>query len=163
MGFNPRDFRQYIVFPACELLAERSGVPNPQFIQDLLVATCAQESGLGTWLHQTGRGDAVSVWQFEPASLADLLTNFASQARYKPALDACMVPGQPPEEQIIWNLLFGAVCCRLYYYRVREPLPLGPTTFDGLWHYYKTYYNTEAGSATVGSFQAALRLTDIQL
>ena len=164
MGINAHDFRTYIVAPACELLAAKASVPNPPFAADLLVATCAQETGLGTWLHQTGVGDAISIWQFEPATLRDLWTNFIQGTpRYAAAIAACAVPGIDELDQVIWNLRLGAVLARLYYYRVKEPLPAGPTTLQGLWHYYKTYYNTVAGAATLSSFQAALKLTDLRL
>lgn len=160
MTFNVHDFRTYIIGPTLELCADLAGVPDTPYVRDLLVATCAQESRLGTWLHQTGSGPAISIYQLEPATLDDLLRNFASAPKYRDILRASMVEGQPAVDQIIWNLRFATICARLNYYRVREPLPRG-TTFDSLWHYYKTYWNTRHGAATSASFRDALKLTDI--
>jgi hypothetical protein len=129
----------------------------------LLVATAAQETQFGLHLHQTGAGPALGVFQVEPATLDDLWRNFITgNARFKPALDACMVPGIDPKDQIMWNLKFSAVVARLNYYRVKEPLPTS-VSFDTLWHYYKKYWNSDLGAATESSFRAALRLTDLHI
>jgi hypothetical protein len=148
--------------PALELCADVAHVPDTPYIRDLIVATCAIETHLGTYLHQTGRGPALSIYQFEPSSLEDLLKNFASAPKYAALLHASRVEGVSDESQIMWNLRFATVCARLYYYRVREALP-HETTFESLWHYYKTYWNTEAGAATAASFRDALKLTDIRV
>lgn len=161
-GINTADFRQYILAPALELCADLASVPDTPYVRDLLVATCAQETHMGVYLHQTGRGHAVSIYQFEPATLEDLLKNFASQKRYAGLLQAVRVPAVAAEDEIIFNLRFATVCARLNYYRVREPLPK-MTSFDTLWHYYKTYWNTELGAATAASFRDALKLTDIRV
>lgn len=161
MTFNVSDFREYIVEPTLELCADLAGMPDTPYIRDLLVATCAQESRLGTYFHQI-HGPAVSIYQFEPATLDDLLRNFASAPKYRDILRASRVEGQPDVDQIVWNLRFATVCARLNYYRVREPLPR-VTSFDTLWHYYKTYWNTHQGAATSASFRDALALTDIRL
>lgn len=164
MGINPRDFREFIVDPVCDMLAHKASVPDPLFIRDLIVATAAQETAIGTHLHQTGAGPAISIYQFEKPTLDDVWRNFVTgNARFKSAVDAVMVPGILPVDQIMWNLGFATLMCRLMYYRVKEPLPPGPTTFDGMWHYYKKYWNSDLGAATPESFHAALRLTDIHV
>lgn len=159
-GFNPPQFREFVVTPALDLCQDLAAIPHTPYIADLIVATCAQETVLGTYLHQTGGGPAISIYQFEPSSLHDLLQNFASDKRYEPLLRASRVPAAAPDDEIMWNLRFATVCARLYYYRVKEALPRS-TTFDSLWHYYKTYWNTSAGAATAASFRASLKLTDI--
>lgn len=159
-GFNCPQFRQYIVAPALDLCQSLASLPHTPYMEDLIVATCAQETVLGTYLHQTGRGPAISIYQFEPSSLHDLLQNFASAPRYAPLLAAARVPAASPDDEIMWNLRFATVCARLYYYRVKEALPK-TTTFDSLWHYYKQYWNTTAGAATADSFRQSLKLTDI--
>lgn len=161
MSFNVADFRTHIVAPTLDLCQDLAAMPDTPYIRDLIVATCAQETRLGTYLHQV-RGPALSIYQFEPATLDDLLKNFASAPRYAGILRASRVEGQPNDTQVIWNLRFATVCARLYYYRVREALPR-QTTFDSLWHYYKTYWNTRLGAATPESFRQSLRLTDIRV
>jgi hypothetical protein len=161
-GINVHDFREYILAPALDLCQSLAGVPDTPYVRDLLVATCAIETQMGVYLHQTGRGPALSIYQIEPTSLEDLLKNFASQKRYAPLLAAVRVPAVSAEDEIMFNLRFATVCARLFYYRVKEPLPK-LATFDNLWHYYKTYWNTEAGAATSASFRSALKLTDIRV
>lgn len=161
-GFNCPQFRKFVVAPALEQCQSLAAMPHTPYIEDLIVATCAQETVLGTYLHQTGAGDAISIYQFEPASLHDLLQNFAKATRYEPLLRAARVPAAAADDEIMWNLRFATVCARLYYYRVKEALPR-TTSFDSLWHYYKTYWNTSLGAATAESFRQSLKLTDIHV
>jgi hypothetical protein len=148
-GINPRDLRRYVIDPMCYMLAEKASVPHPSFIDDLLIATCAQESTMGVHLHQTGRGPALGIYQMEPATIDDLFGNFImGSARFKPAIDACMIPGIDIKDQIIWNLGFATVVARLNYYRVREPLPKSVT---------------DLGAATEAQFRDSLKLTDIRI
>lgn len=160
MTINVHDFRTYVVQPAvneCMLY----GVPGPSYIDELLVATAAIESGMGKWLHQAG-GPAVGVFQIEPASLHDLVNGFITPSKkLKPLLDAHRL-GVPVEEQVIWDLRLAAVIARLFYYRVKETLPT-EITLQSLWHYYKKHWNTDAGAATLPSFVNALHAyTDIR-
>ena len=74
------------------------------------------------------------------------------------ALNGIMTP-QPIAAQLDSNLLLAAAICRLFYWQVPDPLP--PDTVSGLWSYYKTYYNTDAGAATMDGFVSALKLTDL--
>jgi hypothetical protein len=65
-GINPKDLRHFVIEPICELLASKAGVPHPSFIDDLLIATCAQETHMGVYLHQSGHGPALGIYQMEP-------------------------------------------------------------------------------------------------
>lgn len=163
MSFDCAQFREYIVRPALADCVHFAAVPAPPFVEELLVATCAQETGLGHYLHQLGDGPAVGIYQIEVGSLRDLLGNFitpaknaAGSSRYADLLRATSTLQHPVEEELIWNLRLATVICRLFYYRVREPLP-AKSDFASLWHYYKTYYNSSLGAATEDSFRTALR------
>lgn len=154
MTINAADFRQFVIEPGLLALVP-AGIPVSQTAADLLMATAANETGLGTRLNQS-HGPALGVFQIEPASLASVM-----QRASKPALAALsgiMTP-QPIAEQITTNLVLAAAVCRLFYWQAPAPLP--PDTIAGLWSYYKTYYNTAAGAATRGGFVAALKLTDL--
>jgi hypothetical protein len=96
------------------------------------------------------------VFQIEPASLASLMSHLSGPEH--DALSGIMTP-QPIATQLDTNLLLAAAICRLFYWQVPAPLPTD--TVSGLWSYYKTYYNTEAGSATMDGFVSALKLTDL--
>ena len=50
---------------------------------NLLLGTCAQESRMGTYVHQLGNGPALGIYQIEPATHNDIWANFL---KYKPAL-----------------------------------------------------------------------------
>jgi hypothetical protein len=155
MTIAAADFRNCVIAPALAALARDGGIPPSRTAADLLMATAAVESALGTWLTQV-TGPAKSVFQIEPETLARTLVA-ASQGQYR-ALQAIMST-QPVIDQIDGNLVLAAAVARLIYWQVPAPLP--PHTEVGLWEYYKAYWNTPAGKTTEAQFLAALRLTDI--
>lgn len=162
MTITPSHFSHYIIEPALDWCLQLGAVPAPPFMDTLMLATAAIETGIGRWLHQV-RGPALGVFQVEPATLDDLLTNYIKPAkRFNRLMQAVSLPSAAPHDQIIFDLRYAAVITRLYYYRVKEPLP-PETTFDTLWHYYKTYYNTAAGKADEGDFARALALANIHV
>jgi hypothetical protein len=119
------------------------------------MATAANETDLGTWLNQAP-GPALGVFQIEPASLTSLVARLS--VPQLTVLHGIMTP-QRIASQIDSNLVLAAAVCRLFYWQVPAPLP--PDTVSGLWSYYKTYYNTDAGAATMDGFVSALKLTDL--
>jgi len=153
--------RFYIVKPALSLLGPAL---STRFAEDLLIATCAQESRLGEYVLQVN-GPALGIYQIEPTSLADLW--FWIQHR-RPRWDAAFATvGINPaaavdNEAVIYNLWFATLIARLFYYRVPTALPIYTTT-PNLWGYYKPFYNTLAGAATLMEFEESLRLTDINI
>jgi hypothetical protein len=147
-------FRACVVDPALAALAPAGIAVNPT-AADLLVATAAVESQLGTYLRQL-YGPARGVFQIQPATLFSTLTR-ASQAELR-AVHTIMTP-QPAIDQIDGNLVFAAAIARLVYWRVPAPLPAD--TAAALWGYYKGYWNTPAGATTESEFMVALKLTDI--
>lgn len=148
------DFRRYVIGPALAALSS-AGIPATKTAADLLMATAAIESGLGTWLVQED-GPALGVFQIEPASLDDLELMLTP-----PQQAALMVLGSsaPLVDQLAGNLVLAAAVCRLFYWHIPEPLP--PDTVAGLWGYYKQHYNTPLGAATESEFQMALKVTDL--
>ncbi len=153
--------RFYIVRPALSLLGPAL---STRFAEDLLIATCAQESRLGEYVHQVN-GPALGIYQIEPASLADLW--FWIQHR-RPRWDpAFLMAGVNPtndevRDEVLYNLRFATMIARLFYYRVPTALPT-ESELHNLWGYYKTFYNTSLGAATLAEFEESLRLTDINI
>ena len=123
---------------------------------ELLMGTAAQESCLGTYLHQI-RGPALGIFQMEPATEADIWQNYL---RYKPALADAVRQVSSVAVPSAWaletNLAYQIIMARLHYYRVREPLP-DPGDIEALGRYWKKYYNTAAGRGTVEEFVANYR------
>lgn len=154
MSIAAPDFRRWVIAPALAALAP-AGIPVTKTAADLLMATAAQETALGTWLVQED-GPALGVFQIEPESLDDL--ELVLTPAQKAAL-ATLGSAAPLVDQLAGNLVLAAAVCRLFYWQVPEPLP--PDTVAGLWGYYKAHYNTLFGAATESEFLMALKLTDL--
>jgi hypothetical protein len=125
MTVNASDFRQFVIEPALMQLAP-AGIPVTRTAADLLMATAANETDLGTWLNQNP-GPALGVFQIEPASLASLMGRLSGPELS--ALKGIMTP-QPIAAQLDSNLLLAAAICRLFYWQVPDPLP--PDTVSSL-------------------------------
>lgn len=153
--FNQGQFREYVVRPTLHKLKMWS-----QAAEDLLVGTAAAESRLGTYLHQV-RGPAKGVYQMEPATHADIWTNWL---RYHPGtaevIRSLVAPAdwdqpeyRPGHWALVTNLTYATAMARLHYRRVKETLPA-----TGDWHalavYWKKHYNTEQGKGTIEHFMA---------
>ena len=112
--------------------------------EELLMLTAAQESKLGTYLKQgwqkldDSKGVALGPFMME-------LDTFRWLKKLYP--QPWQLGGRLPEE-LVHDLLLAAKAARLRYLVVKEPLPKA-TDLQGMARYYKQYYNTELGSATV--------------
>lgn len=156
MTINAADFRQFVIAPALAALAP-AGIPVTKTAADLLMATAAMESDLGTWLHQEAGGPALGVFEEDPDQLADLEQLLTPPQ--KTALATVATP-QALADQLGANLIAAAAVCRLHYWHATtEPLP--GDTVTGLWGYYKQFYNSQLGAATMPEFIDALKLTDL--
>jgi hypothetical protein len=121
--------------------------------EELLVATCAQESALGTYRQQID-GPALGIFQMEPATWDDAWRNYLL---YHPALytwmDSLRKLPVLAEREMITNDALAIGMARIQYYRAAEPLPPA-TDLWGLWSLYKKRWNTPMGAATWGQFKA---------
>ena len=125
--------------------------------EELLCATCAQESLLGKYRRQVN-GPAIGIFQDEPADFMDLWSNYLSGTHLGDAI-AALASTQPPRPiELQNNDKFAIAICRAHYRRVPHPLP-SCTDLSGIWHYYKTYYNSVLGAATQEQFVQNYKLT----
>jgi hypothetical protein len=115
--------------------------------EELLMATCAQESLLGQYREQVG-GPAVGIFQMEPATFHDIIVNYLS---YHPTLDAQILALGGQAQDMINNDALAIAMARVQYLRAPEALP-SAQDLDGLWHLYKKRWNTPLGSATQEQF-----------
>ena len=122
--------------------------------ENLVVGTAVQESRL-TYLRQRGRGPALGIYQVEPLTHADLWINwldhrpgFAAKARHF-AVHGSGV--HPKVDQVVWNLAYATVICRLHYYRARFDVPAADDV-ETLARIWKQHYNTPAGRGTADDF-----------
>lgn len=148
MAINKRNFRELIVRPALQQLQMWS-----EAAEELLMLTAAQESHLGTYLRQgwkkldDGQGAALGPFGVERTTFNWLKALYGAHNEL----------GYRDAEEMQWDLLLAAKAARLRYRVVKEPLP-SATDLQGLASYYKTWYNTEAGAATVEEALSNYRL-----
>ena len=126
-------------------------------VEELLMSTCAQESLLGTYRHQVN-GPAIGIFQDEPGDFNDIWDNFLRNSKLGDMIGA-LASTQPPRPiELQNNDKFAIAICRAHYLRVKHPLP-SASDLMGLWHYYKTYYNSVEGAATQEQFVQNYKLT----
>lgn len=145
--FNHRHFREYIIRPALNDLIMFS-----ENAEELLIATLAQETLGGCYVHQV-KGPALGIYQMEPATYDSLWANYISRDLMLSAriLNCNQYLQRPPSEHLVWNMKLATMMTRVYYRQIPEALP-DKNDIEGLWMYYRQYYNTIKGKATREDF-----------
>ena len=116
---------------------------------ELLIFTCANESQGGTYLSQI-KGPALGIYQMEPNTYNDIWQNYIhnNQSLLLQLTHNFDLHQMPSEQRMIYDLRFATAMARIHYDRVKAKIPPA-RDIDGLWNYYKTYYNTSEGKADV--------------
>lgn len=146
---NYKQFKYLILIPALESV----GLNSPNAVQ-LLLATMANESAFGQYFRQvtnSGYGPARGVFEMEENTYNDVVKNFLSKELKAKIMVACNCAVFPDVSETIWDLRFSCIMARVFYLRVKEPLP-DANDIEGIWRYYKLYWNSNLGSATHGQF-----------
>lgn len=114
----------------------------------LLLFTCANESLGGSFIKQVS-GPALGIYQMEPKTYNDIWQNYINNRNdLKLQMLHCFdAPRMPSEDRLIYDLRFATAMARIHYARVPDALPR-VTDIDGLWNYYKKFYNTSLGKAS---------------
>lgn len=146
----------------CEQLTEH--IIKPTLIQfgvysedavELLLATAAQESHLGTFLVQQG-GPALGIYQMEPHTYQDIVKNVLMSAHRNFLPQLTTVFGFSNflnrSQKLISDLSFSTIFCRLQYWRYPEPLP-EKTNVRALFYYWKTFYNRNPEKGNFSQFE----------
>ena len=141
-----KHFRELIVRPVLDKLQLYN-----QDREELLVITCAQESLGGTYLMQNGLrgypdGPALGIYQIEPDTYDDLFANFLAYRTRLWELLVGAVLHKPGKPRLIYDLQYATGVAAMQYYRFREPIP---QNLEGKFAYYKRYWNSELGKATI--------------
>ena len=142
--FNEPQFRSLIVRPVLEHLQNWS-----ESAEELLILTFAAESLGGTYIKQI-EGPALGIYGMEPDTYNYLWATWLpshSHYAYK-ALQAVYMSNKPPAEMLVDNIRYATIMARLNYCRFSEPLPAA-SDIKSLAQYYKKYWNTKKGKATV--------------
>jgi hypothetical protein len=118
-----------------------------QEAEDLLMGTAAQESRLGKYIAQIN-GPAKGIFQMEPATETDLWSYISRKDLSNLVGTVSGVPGPNPLH-LEGNLIYQIITARIFYLRVKEAIPEGLVPQA---KYYKKYWNTELGKATVEQY-----------
>lgn len=139
LGLDATHLARYVIRPTLEFI----GWCSPA-AERLVLGTGITESRL-RYLKQLGSGPALGLFQLEPATFADLNTNFIA---YNPARDRIEKLRDDRQttkaEEVIYNLSYATAMCRAQYRRRPEPLPDAEDAL-GMANYWKRWYNTHLG------------------
>ncbi len=135
-------FRTLIVEPVLSKLRVYS-----KNAEELLVFTCAAESLGGTFLQHI-KGQTLGIYQMEPNKYTDIWANYIRARSQLATLMAIHFGCNkiPEVERLVYDLHFATAMARIHYLRITTSIP-DPKDIDGMWDYYKKYYNTEKGKA----------------
>lgn len=125
--------------------------------EELLMATCAQESLLGAYRHQQN-GPAIGIFQMEPGDFNDIWQNFLAGKHLADQITALASTCPPRPIEMQNNDPFAIAMCRVHYLRAPAALPASDD-LAGLWQYYKKFYNSVLGAATQDEFNRHYKLT----
>lgn len=157
MTINAGQFADQIVIPTLEMLDREAGIAYSELYFHLVIGTIAQESLLGTFLVQAS-GPALGVGQIEPRSLSDLIAGLSE--REAGALATLATPA-PPAHNVVGNLPYAVAVTRLFYRH--KPGDPAADTVSAHFQYYKRWYNTPAGAATLAQWKQNWALTGISI
>lgn len=144
VNISPIQFIQTIIRPANDALG-LSGFNA----EKIMLGTAVNESRLRN-IRQFG-GPALGYFQDEPGDHDDLWKNWLSSHSIIKKKLLTLLPEHvnPSANCLIDYPIYAAAICRLHYYRIPK---LIPDDLDGQAEYYKQYYNTSKGAATVQGY-----------
>lgn len=143
--FDNQLFRELIIRPTLKMLELYS-----EDAEELLILTMAQESDGGTYFKQI-HGPALGAFQMEPATHDDIWNNYILKHHdlKEDVIKMMGVSIWPPDaKRMIFDLEYAVMMARIFYERVPEKLPLS-TSIPDIAVYYKKYWNTSLGKATI--------------
>lgn len=144
---DPRQLRDLVILPVLQALADT----ELHAATELMLGTAMQETHCGDYLAQVGGGPALGLWQMEPATEADLWTNYL---KFRPALGGTVrsfvMLGMPRVNQLVGNAYYACAMARVLYMRAPGALPpAGNPAAQAA--YYVHHYNA-GGKATVEEY-----------
>ncbi|MEE9302680.1 MAG: hypothetical protein V3U84_02735 [Thiotrichaceae bacterium] len=149
MSIAPKQFRK-LVREVLQLFADQSGSKSfySENAVELLMLTAAQETLLGKYLWQV-KGPALGIFQMEPNTYTDIWMNFLTgRTKILLALNDWIPSAGSYELRMKSNLAYQIIMARIFYLRVPALLPPA-NDIPAMAAYYKKYWNTHLGAATV--------------
>jgi len=147
MSIKPNDLRNLITDSLKSYSTAKINLYSDD-ARELLMLTAAQESHCGKYLKQIN-GPAIGIFQMEPATYNDLFDNYLVYNQ-----DLLKIIGTFNLNSGTWvlhmtgNIVYQIIIARLQYRRFKEAIP-SAKDIPGLAYYYKKYWNTIMGKATV--------------
>lgn len=127
----------------------------------ILLCTAAVESDMGTYLRQftkDGYGPGRGIYGHENRTINDLIVCAASTkgGKLKEVMKEQKLinhynPTCAEEMDIERDIYLATKLCRLQYYRFPRELPYHQDK-EGMWEYYKKYWNTQLGATEYETF-----------
>ena len=118
--------------------------------ENLILGTIAQESRMGKYIRQLGKGPALGICQMERETFYDIRDNFLCyRQNLKNLIKDISNVNTLAAESLEYNLALSIAMCRVHYLRVPKPIP---HTLEGYAKYWKEYYNTPLGKGTEDEF-----------
>lgn len=141
-------FRTLIIQPALDAIVQYS-----VDVEELLVATCAQESLGGTFLRQRGGGPAKGIYQMETRTHDDLWQTILvrDQSTAWKIMKGLNTATKPSSDLMIRDMFYATQMARVFYMRINHPIPKADD-IESIWEYYKQFWNTASGAATKTQF-----------
>lgn len=143
------EFKLFVLEPTLQFMGMWSVAA-----ERLMLGTIAHESQ-GQHLDQrlgkddTVLGPAFGIYQIEIPTHDDVFNNFLDSTRRAKLKDKVMqlIALHPSQHvQLATNLCYATAIARCIYYRRPEPLP-DADDIDGIWMYYKAWFNSPLGAA----------------
>lgn len=139
---NANQLRTLVITPTLQKLGLSS-----DDAEELLLFTCAAESNMGYYIKQV-EGPALGIYQCEPATHEDIWKNYI---RFRPEIWNTMqgwfsFHTMPAHHLLMVRIDYATAIARIHYRRVKDALP-HKDDIDGIWEYYKEFYNTHKGKA----------------
>lgn len=148
MSFDCSQFKEYIVKPSVSAL----GLPNADDAIQLLLMTCAQETDFGHYLlqKQIGYSGGVGIYQMESFNYHAIWDNMVQPypAMRQKVKQYFGYDVKPMIQRMVSDLGLATMMARLFYARIEEPLPK-LVNVNAMAAYYKKYWNTDKGAATI--------------
>jgi hypothetical protein len=138
MSINAKQLRELIIRPTLKDMGMWS-----EAAENLLMGTAAQESHLGSYIKQVGKGPALGIYQCEPFTHDDVVK--WAREKYLGAIVGVN------HDRLIYDLKYATMICRLHYYRHKMPLPQADDV-EQLAVMWKTVYNTRLGKGKPEEF-----------
>lgn len=143
---NNNNIKNHIITPALQAINSYSDDRL-----DMVFVTGAAES-LYKHIRQI-KGPALGWFQMEPKTHDSLWNSFLGSSKRRGLVNGLAYLSKTPGDfhELEVNPWYAAAMCAIHYMRFPEPLPrAGDRMAQAV--YYKEYYNTVAGKATVGGF-----------